>query len=129
MTDVPPPPDFEFSSHPRPSPPKGAPGGPSAEKSQAAGRLAVIGFSCGVGSLVVLALSVAALAGSLLVAGGILWVLGLGTSIAALSMRDPLSPNLRRLAIAGIVIPIGSLVAILVLIVYAVVSFISDPLF
>lgn len=44
-------------------------------------------------------------------------------------MRDPLSPNLRRLAIAGIVIPIGSLVAILVLIVFAVVSFISDPLF
>ena len=84
--------------------------------------MAVVGFWCSIGFLVLLPLSLFTGQPFLFWPSGVLMLVGLGLSIAGASRRNT-SRGPRRLAIAGIVIPIVAIIAIPVLIVVALVSF------
>lgn len=87
--------------------------------------MAVVGFWCSVGFLVLFLLGLFAGQYVLVWLSGVLLFVGLGLSIAGASRRNT-SRGPRRLAIAGIVIPIVSIVAIPVLLVWALLSFWSS---
>ena len=91
------------------------------------GRIATIGFWGSVGSLPVFWLGLAIEAGALLAAGGIMWALGLGLSIAALNKRNRPGPGHRRLAIAGIAVAIVAIIALPVWFLIALISVLSNP--
>lgn len=87
--------------------------------------MAVVGFWCSVGFLVLFLLGLFAGQYVLVWLSGVLLFVGLGLSIAGASRRNT-SRGPRRLAIAGIVIPIVSSLAIPVLLVWALLSFWSS---
>ena len=131
MSSTPPPSTPEQGPSPGPPPPPrpppgGAPDGPPSYEPTMANRIAAIGFTCSIGCLPVFALGVATEAGLLFAASGIMWLLGLGLSIAALSKQERPSPTHRRLAVAGIVIPVVSIIVIPILLVWALISFINS---
>ena len=98
MSSTPPPSTPEQEPSPGPPPPPrqpsgGAPDGPPSYEPTMANRIAAIGFTCSIGCLPVLVLGVATREGLLLAASGIMWLLGLGLSVAALSKQERPSPN------------------------------------
>ena len=126
MSDLPPPPpDFDSSQQPHRGPAENAAHRSSTKGPARADEMAVVGFWCSVGFLVLFLLGLFAGQYVLVWLSGVLLFVGLGLSIAGASRRNT-SRGPRRLAIAGIVIPIVSSLAIPVLLVWALLSFWSS---
>lgn len=121
----PPPPGFDSSQQPDRGQVENAAHRSSTKGSARADEIAVVGFWCSIGFLVVLPLGVFTGQPFLFWSSVVLMLVGLGLSIAGASRRNT-SRGPRRLAIVGIVIPIVAIIAIPILIVVALVSFYNN---